>query len=366
MKLYKNFHLLILVFICIYVCSCTDEIIVEETPVEIHTRVNSESDKSSAALFFWDSKTFNDLWLKNQGSPKPIYGPAVLTNDIDYYKNETGNTFTVGLEYPKNVNEYIYATGYAPDNVLEITSDYKTLDIKDNVEITTIAKTDFLCCDGKQEHKGAASDLFTKSEHELKFRHLAPRIRFVGIRDEVMYGAISVNNVKVTLKSTKNLYVPSQFKYRLNQDNTMQTYVASDFKSISKDLPLTQDTQDYIPANSEGLSLMSCYIFNTDNLNSSGYDPFAIYNEIENGNEIILNIDVSADFSWYKDDGLPVKFDSPQWNDSKVKIKLKHVGNCFFPGYEYVVRIIFKRESIILQGVQENWEDGGIHYLPVS
>lgn len=60
-------------------------------------------------------------------------------------------------------------------------------------------KTDFLCCDGNYAHRGSYSDPFTEEEHELKFRHLTSRIRFVGKRDAVMYGVISVNNVKVTL-----------------------------------------------------------------------------------------------------------------------------------------------------------------------
>lgn len=339
--------------------SCKDEAPRNEITVELHSRVTPEGEKSTAALLFWDSDTFHNQWLKNHESAKPLHGPVTLANDIDYYRYEDGNTFPVSLKYPEDKNEYIYATGYAPYNALEASQDYKTLTVKSGYDN---GKTDFLACDGNEAHKGSASDLFTNEDHELKFRHLTPRIRFVGIRDEVMYGVISVNDVKVTLHVNNNLYIPKSFVYHSNNIDR-QTYVAEGLMQITEPLVLEQETKDYIPANEDGLSLMSCYVFHKGLPDS--FNP--LEEEAPSGNgSVSLTLDISADFSWYTQGGNPVFFERAEWNNRTVSINLKHGGEYFYPGYEYVVYITFKRDAVILQGVQQSWEDGGIHYLPVS
>lgn len=334
--------------------SCKDETPVAVTDIELHSRVFPKGEESSAALLFWE----NNDWLKGEDA-RPLYGPVYLTNNIDFYRHEGGRTFTVGLEYPEDKSKYVYATGYAPAIALETDVDFKTLSVKTGYDN---GKTDFLCCDGNESHKGAASDLFTKEEHELKFRHLTPRIRFVGVRDPVMYGVISVNNVNVTLHTSNNLSIPQRFVYRSNNTDR-QTYVADGLTPITEPLALEQETKDYIPTNADGLSLMSCYVFH-EGL-PDRYDPFAENAPAGNGT-VTLTMDISADYSWYNTNGNPVWFETPTWYNKDVTITLNHAGNCFYPGYEYVVYITFKRESVVLQGVQQKWEDGGIHYLPVS
>ena len=340
--------------------SCKNVVPSGGVPVEVHSRVYPEGENATAALLFWDEYTFRNIWLKD-GDASLMYGPVLLQNDIDYYNFEDGRTLTVGMEYPYSENEYIYATGYAPYDALETSSDYKTLTVKNGYGE---GKTDFLCCDGNENHRGSVSDLFINEEHELKFRHMTPRIRFVGIRDQVMYGVISVNNVRVTLHTDNNLYIPQRFAFYSNESDK-QTYVADSdvMLSITEPLILEQDTKDYIPADADGLSLMSCYVF-CGKL-PDGYDPFADSAPEGNG-EVKLRLDISADYSWYSADGVPVLFDTPEWKNKEVIITLNHAGECFYPGYEYVVYITFKRESVMLQGIQQNWEDGGIHYLPVS
>lgn len=338
--------------------SCKDEAPRNEITVELHSRVTPEGEKSTAALLFWDSDTFHNQWLTNHESAKPLHGPVTLANDIDYYRYEDGNTFPVSLKYPEDKNEYIYATGYAPYNALEVSQDYKTLTVKSGYDN---GKTDFLACDGNEAHKGSASDLFTNEVHELKFRHLTPRLRFVGIRDEVMYGVISVNNVEIKLHSTNNLLVPQQFVHYT--DGNSQTYKPNVLKTVGEDLLLSQDTKDYIPANEDGLTLSSCYVFYNGLPDS--FNPLEEEAPAGNGS-VSLTLDISADFSWYTQDGNPVFFERAVWENQTVKINLKHEGEYFYPGYEYVVYITFKRDAVILQGVQQSWEDGGIHYLPVS
>ncbi len=338
--------------------SCKKEVPTATKAVEVHSRVYPQGENATAALLFWDSNTFNNKWLTGADGATLKYGPVLLQNDIDYYNFEGGRTLTVDMEYPEDEKEYIYATGYAPYNALEASQNYKTLTVKSGYDN---GKTDFLACDGNEAHKGSASDLFTNEDHELKFRHLTPRIRFVGIRDEVMYGVISVNDVKVTLHGNNNLYIPKSFVYRSN--NTEQTYVAEGFTQITEPLVLEQETKDYIPANEDGLSLMSCYVFHK--VLPDSFNPFE-ENAPEGTGTVSLTLDISADFSWYTQDGNPVFFERAEWNNRTVSISLKHGGEYFYPGYEYVVYITFKRDAVILQGVQQNWEDGGIHYLPVS
>lgn len=339
--------------------SCKEEVPEASKPVELHSRVSPQGEAAKAVLYFWDSDTFQNNWLKGGGTDAhPIFGPVSLQNEIDYYRHDGGRVLTVGMEYPSDEREYIYATGYAPEDALSISSDYKTLTVRDGYKD---GKTDFLCCDGKDAHKGSANDPFTNEAHELMFRHMTPRIRFVGKRDPVTYGVISVNNVKVTLHDVNGLSVPYSFEYRSN--NSEQTYVAKDLQHITEPIALEQDTKDYIPANANGLSLASCYVF--CGVLPENYDPFV--EDIPTGNSTVtLTMDIEADYSWYNPNGNPILFESPKWENQTVPVRLNHGGNCFYPGYEYVVYITFKRESVILQGVQQNWDDGGIHYLPVA
>lgn len=339
--------------------SCKKDVPTVAKAVEMHSRVYPEGEKATAALLFWDSNTFYNKWINGGTDAVPMFGPVLLQNDIDYYKFEGGRTLTVGMEYPDNENEYIYATGYAPYNALNMSEDYKTLGVKEDYRN---GKTDFLACDGNEKHRGSASDLFTDKEHELKFRHLTPRIRFVGVRDPVMYGVISVNNVKVTLHADGKLAVPVDFVYYSNGTN-QQTYMVKNMQKIADTLSLQQETKDYIPTNSDGLTLMSGYLFCGEL--PGNYSP--LDENIPTGKgEVTLTMDISADYSWYKTDGNPVWFETPTWKEQKVTVKLEHDGECFYPGYEYVIYIKFKREAVVLQGVQQKWEDGGIHYLPVS
>lgn len=344
--------------------SCKEEVPEASKPVELHSRVSPQGEAAKAVLYFWDSDTFQNNWLKGGGTDAhPIFGPVSLQNEIDYYRHDGGRVLTVGMEYPSDEREYIYATGYAPEDALSISSDYKTLTVRDGYKD---GKTDFLCCDGKDAHKGSANDPFTNEAHELKFRHMTPRIRFVGKRDPVTYGVISVNNVKVTLHAAENgLSVPYSFEYHSNNNNNdKQTYVADQLQPITESITLEQDTKDYIPANANGLSLASCYVFHGDL--PDDYNPFADAPAGSGTETVTLTMDIEADYSWYNPNGNPILFESPKWENQTVAVTLNHGGDCFYPGYEYVVYITFKRESVVLQGVQQNWEEGGIHYLPVS
>ena len=76
-------------------------------------------------------------------------------------------------------------------------------------------------------------------------------------------------------------------------------------------------------------------------------------------------MDIEADL-WYiaGDRTDEVFYTRKRWKNVRVDID-SHTGDAMRPGYEYVVNITFNNESIVLQGLQKGWEDGGTHYIPV-
>ena len=84
-----------------------------------------------------------------------------------------------------------------------------------------------------------------------------------------------------------------------------------------------------------------------------------------NGLDKDFKMNIEADL-WYLsgDSGEPVFYTRKRWENQEVTIETT-TGGVMRPGYEYVVNITFNNESIILQGLQKGWEDGGVHYLPI-
>lgn len=360
--------------LCVIVCviltsSCTNEETDRESfegdlpEMKVHTRAISDN-TAKATLMFWDDDTFHKKLV--QGNSATPYGVVQMNQYIDFFRNESGETFSTGLTYGEGANDYLHATGYAPSEALSpVTANDGTLDYtRLNVEeMYQDGKTDFLCCDGNYAHRGSYSDPFTEEDHELKFRHLTSRIRFVGKRDAVMYGVISVNNVKVTLLQTDNQpwYIPTAFepyyKTEGTRENDCFTYIVKEFKQ-PQSIELTPENNNYIPSGDNGMDLSACYVLHKY---PEGYDPFEEL--VKKSGIIKLKLYISADFSWYNG-GTPLFYQTFTWNNQEVEVS-SDFGNTMYPGCEYVVYITFKHEGITLQGVQQSWEDGGIHYLPV-
>lgn len=333
--------------------------------MKVHTRAISEN-TAKATLVFWDDATFHGKLV--QGQPARPYGVVKMDQYIDFFRNESGETFSTGLTYGEGANDYLHATGYAPSEALSPGTasdgmpDYTRLNVDNEYQD---GKTDFLCCDGNYAHRGSSSDPFTEEEHELKFRHLTSRIRFVGKRDAVMYGVISVNNVTVTLLQTddKKWYIPTAFAPYYKSANKPEidrfTYKVPDsgFGELSS-IELAPENKNYIPSGDNGMDLSACYVLHKY---PDDYDPFEEL--VERSGTIKLKLKISADFSWYNG-GTPLFYQTFTWKDQVVEVS-SDFGDTMYPGYEYVVSITFKHEGITLQGVQQSWDDGGIHYLPV-
>lgn len=329
-------------------------------PLEIYSRANGTDpeagDMSGEAcrLFFWEKTAF-ETWLGGE-LEEPLF-ECTPEEAIDHYRYSGGIAYNTGEEYPEN-GSWLYATGYAPKAALDltVTAQEKTLRVREGFRD---GQTDFLVCDGCEAHKGCSADRFTEPEHELQFRHLTARVRFVGIRDEVMYNKIGVNNVTIQLHE-EGLVVPVRFDWRANADETACTYVAN-LENASAALAPVESGEEMIPATAEGRTLGSCYVLQARSM--EGYDPFG--EVLEASGKISLTMDIEADL-WYiaGDRTDKVFYTRKRWEGVSVDID-SHTGNVMRPGYEYVVNITFNNESIVLQGLQKGWEDGGTHYIPV-
>ena len=330
-------------------------------PITIYSQANAngmtgEGTAGTCRLFFWKETDFQK-WLKETGAN--LYFACEPKEPIDYYRYAGGIAYNTGRQYPAD-GTYLYATGYAPVAAFEQNGNREVLTVKDGYQN---GQTDFLSCDGKRKHRGSTDDPFAQEEHELLFRHLTARLRFVGIRDEVMYNRIGVNNVKVTVQG-RNFAVPASFEKKVKtslefeQDTIYSTYVARELKTI--ELAPINGGEEMIPATQDGRTLGEYYVLQADSMDE--YDPFA---KKESTGSISLTLDIEADLYYLTGDtGEPIFYTRKQWTNVRVPIA-SHTGDVMLPGYEYVVRIIFNNESIILQGMQKGWEDGGMHYLPV-
>lgn len=186
-----------------------------------------------------------------------------------------------------------------------------------------------------------------------------------------MHDAISVNNVEVTLlqpdkdnhliSGTVPWAIPTAFELRTqNDDNALYdycTYTVADSETPAT-LTLPKDA-NYIPTDAQGKEVAACYIWQPY---PEGYAPFA--DPVQSPGTITLALRIKADLSWYNG-GQPVKYDDYDSGVQTVTITSNY-GDTLMPGCEYVITISFRRKDITLQDVQQAWEDGGTHYLPVK
>lgn len=347
--------------------ACGDDMILENSasraPIEVYMNANNDAspytteEGVNAFLMFWDEAGFHTWVSADKASALPAF-TCTPTGTIDDYTWASGIAYQVPHEYLPN-DAYYYAAGYAPAGALVPSDDYTTLTVNEGYQN---GNTDFLSCDAKQAHRGAENNRFTEEEHELQFRHLTARIRFVGVRDEVMWNRIGVNNVKVTLDTGNGLCVPVSFEKIVNDSQDQSTYIASEISNPQN--IVVNGTSEYIPATDDGLTLGSCYVLHVTL--PGNYDPFKEPGEPgESGGTIQLSLDIDAELSYVMGDGDYSPYRTARWENQPVTINSK-TGDVLYPGYEYVVTIRFRNESISLQGIQKAWENGGTHYLPIT
>lgn len=366
--------------------SCQDDI--PDSPhtestvaVGINTRMEKNNDNGEtgrkARLLFWTEAEFHNGWMQGQRN-QPSAEAVILPEDINEY-NYGERVFYTGITYLASNAPY-HATGYAPDYALTPSEDtqnpdYSTLNVKEEYQN---GKIDFLSCDGNSQHIGSTDSPFTLEEHELKFRHLTACISFKAKRSDKMTGKIAVNNVKVTVKGSNQLHIPTAFERYVEQGNkatatnTPDSYNKEDrstyrIKSSTQtnDIEISSPDKNYIRYN-EKKEIGACYI--VSNTLPEDYNPFDVEkfeNKQENGT-INLKIAVSADYSLITDvNESEYQFlRTAEWDPQDVPITTI-TGEVFYPGYRYEVLITFDSDEILLEGKNIGWEDGGEHYLPI-
>lgn len=260
-------------------------------PITIYSQANAngmtgEETAGTCRLFFWKEADFQN-WLEEKEAN--LYFECQPDEAIDHYRYAGGIAYNTGHQYPAD-GTYLYATGYAPVAALELNESGEVLTVKADYQK---GQTDFLSCDGKRKHRGSTDDPFAQEEHELLFRHLTARLRFVGIRDEVMYNRIGVNNVEVKVQG-ENFAVPTSFKKQVKtslefeQDTIYSTYVASGLNAI--ELAPIAGGEEMIPATQDGRTLGEYYVLQEGS--TGGYNPFV---KEEREGTISLTLDIEAD-----------------------------------------------------------------------
>ncbi len=362
-------------------------------------------------ILLWNSDAaFLEIDATDETQYDIPYHRSISPQPVMFY---TRSTYDTRYPYLPN-NKILYATGYAPGNMLEPklpkdnnTHNYKIL--KSKVPENQRGRYDFLSCDfWKEVYRGAQDDPFSQDKNKLYFRHLAAKLTFYADRDkETMENKQYVRNVQITKLQMKigdgeweTMYTPNEFSWeRLTypgdftkaylaainaaknikgNEDAQSTYPTFGYKTKSaigfagaddSKFVLKKPTVDRVPIT--GMDIDSCYVCN----------PIGTDGKVRTG-KIQLRMDISADMSYHP--GFPrPEGDDHDTNDltftrkwegvtvSEIK-ELDEAGNAtannvieFKPGHEYRIYIHFFRSGIHLVAKEMPWNEGGLHYVTI-
>lgn len=392
---YRPVVLSCLLWLVMIAAACTtdaDQLLTESgEPMRLYTAVTGRegSDASAgrgedlrARLLFWTI----DEYHKHNTSPGELWAVPFLniipTQEIDYYQVDNRIPFDTRHSYPPG-NQKVHATGYAPS---ELTSNdnYKTLLIPDSLRN---GKTDFLSGDGNAHRVGSSTDPFETipdeesttpgiqqdamlKQKQLEFCHLTAKILVLAQRHESMAQRIGVKNVSVKLYGQQ---VPTELTWQpqtpsATEGNAPQQEIGGYYptKPTSKEIALKRTTNDPIVLG-QLQRVDSCYVY-AGNDTHSHEEGAETGNTADGSGTITLSMDVTAELmpfntttgTWADD-----QTESRTWENVEVKIESK-TGNQLKMGYVYRIIIIFNPYDIRLQGIEMNWESGGLHYVPIT
>lgn len=360
-------------------------------------------------ILLWDTSNAALLEKDTYGVP---YHRSIAPQPVMFYTRSVYDTRYPYL--PENREDrkpnYLYATGYAPGNVLEPmlpkdnnTHNYEILTA--NVPAEQIGRYDFLGCDlWKDVYKGCQDDPFSQEKNKLYFRHLAAKLTFYADRDKAtMENKQFVRNVEITNlrmsidggKTWTEMYTPSEFKWeKLESSDFTKAYRAAidNAKGISgvtsdpnfgykatkatgfagagnSDFVLKKPTVDRVPIG--GMDIDSCYVCN----------PIGDDGKVSIDQPIQIRMDISADMSYHPSFPKPendhdtndLTFTRKWENVTVTKIKAIDADGKettesikeFKPGHEYRIYIHFFRTGINLVAKEMPWDYGGLHYVTI-
>ena len=318
-----------------------------------------------AKLFFWHEGDFNTLKNTSETNAPTPYFTYLMNDAITSFSFADSRWLDTGHPYPKNTDNteapVVYATGYAPRTLLteDATLGFKKLTVTGGVDLQKVAHCDFLSCDARSEQKGTFEHPFgNTANNELQFRHLTSKILVYASRHETITGQVYVRRVKatLTLNNTNNkFHVPSviEWKAPVSGVNTEWGYQVTEYKKLENGLTFQDNTDDMIMV-LQDKRIDSCYVCQPADVTTTAVD-----------------LSVTAEYSYLQDFSSPYEF---KWSGTNLPIKaIDNDGQAtndatikaFKPGYVYEIYLKFYKTGVIVTAREVEWEDGGIHYVPV-
>lgn len=317
-----------------------------------------------AKLFFWHAADFNTLTNTSETNTPTPYFTYLMNDAITSFSFKDSRWLDTGHPYPENPDKteaYVYATGYAPRTLLteDETLGFRKLTVTET-DLQKVAHCDFLSCDARSKQKGSFEHPFGNTkDNELQFRHLTSKILVYASRHESITGQVYVRKVKATLTlnnaNAKNdkFHVPSVIEWTdaASGTNTEWGYQVTDTSPLTDGLTFQDNTDDMIMV-LQDKRIDSCYVCQPSDATTA------------------VDLSVTAEYSYRQDFSSPYEF---TWNGTNLPIKaINDSGQAtdeyitaFKPGYVYEIYLKFYKTGVIVTAKEVEWEDGGIHYVPV-
>lgn len=283
-----------------------------------------------------------------------------MNDAITSFSFKDSRWLDTGHPYPENTA--VYATGYAPRTLLteDETQGFRKLTVTET-DLQKVAHCDFLSCDARSEQMGSFEKPFgNTADNELQFRHLTSKILVYASRHESITGQVYVRKVNAILtlnnENGKNdkFHVPSviEWKAPVSEVNTEWGYQVTKTSPLTDGLTFQDNTDDMIMV-LQDKRIDSCYVCQPTTVSTTAVD-----------------LSVTAEYSYLQDFSSPYEF---TWSGTNLPIKaINDSGQAtdeyikaFKPGYVYEIYLKFYKTGVIVTAKEVEWEDGGIHYVPV-
>ncbi len=333
-----------------------------DVPIRVNTSVKGGSsayaigdawvgEELPAKLFFWhqdDFKTLNSEQTTNAPTP---YFTYLMNDALTSFSFKDSRWLDTGHPYPEVTS--VYSTGYAPRTILEEdeTLGFRKLKVTET-DLQKVVHCDFLSCDARSEQVGSFEIPFGNSaDNELQFRHLTSKILIFASRHETITGEVYVRKVKVNMRlsgGVNKFHVPSVIEW--SSLGTEWGYQVKEYKPLEESLKFQDNTEDMIMV-LQHKRIDSCYVCQPSGVNTTDVD-----------------LDVTAEYSYMQDFSSPYTF---SWSGENLQIMaIDDNGNEtmikeFKPGYVYEIYLMFYKTGVIVTAREVEWNDGGIHYVPV-
>lgn len=278
------------------------------------TRSGESSSATSGSLIFWKERMGDAFTFTAE------------VNDLTAYETIKFNT---GVPYPKDGAE-VSATGFSPAS-MQLSDDYQKLSLPPGTVPGTLD-----VCTASEVIQGNYYRTFNRT---MEFGHTLTRITFFAERDHTMEGSRNVSNIKVTIPT--NLLA-----FRWTWDGTRYS-AEQGATPVTPLTPLVFTHPDIIVST------------NTDEMGTA-------YLMLPTGNTGVLKgIRIEADITPIKETEVEKTIDTTMAIQLYTGDNATPVSTAL-PGEAYEIAIKFQQNSFTLIARQNDWENGGLIYVPVK